>query len=537
MYRAPLRPQSAATSPARIRANRKLELYRRIFENAADGVAVVDPRGYYVEQNAAHRELVGYTDEELAGKTPAVHLGEEVFAKIGQRLAEDGHYHGEVLSHNKDGQLRILDLSAFAVYDENSHPLCYVGIKRDITERKRSEENLAASRRELQSMHSLSGALNRPFRMEDIYQVAIDAVLSTVRADRAAILLFDPDGVMRFKASSGLSKEYQSAVEGHTPWRPDTQDPQPVAVPDVFADASLEKYHAAFSREGIGALGFVPIAYEGRVLGKVMLYFNAPHQFTDQEMRTARALTMPVATALDRQRAEVALERSERLATAGRLAATIAHEINNPLSAVLNLVFLMRSMPTATEEQRKYLNQIDEEVGRISQIAKRTLGFYRDDTRPMRVDLTAMVDSVVNLYTATLKARNVRVENRTQPNCMVEVAPGELQQVIANLVSNAIDACARGGSISLRTECREGYVRLSIADNGHGIDANHVSHIFEPFFTTKEDVGTGLGLWISRKITEKYGGTITVESSTGERSHGSVFTVRLPIAVAEQIAA
>ncbi len=529
-----MRSQGAATSPVRIEADHKLELYRRIFENATEGVAVVDLCGFYIEQNPAHRELIGYSDEELTGKTPAVHLGEEVFHALVHRLAEDGHYHGEVLSRNKKGQLRILDLSAFAVYDESGHPLYYVGIKRDITDRKRSEENLAARMRELQSMYSLSGALNKSFRLEDIYQVAIDAVISSVRADRAAILLFDPDRVMRFKASSGISKEYQAAVEGHTPWQPESQDPQPIGVPDVQEDETLVNYRSVFEREGIRALAFIPIAYEGRVLGKFMLYFDEPHQFTDQEMRTALALAMPVATALDRRRAEAALERSERLATAGRLAATIAHEINNPLSAVLNLVFLLRNTPVNVEEQRRYLDQIDQEVARISQIAKRTLGFYRDDSRPVRVDVSSMVNNVLNLYSATLKSRNVRAENWVEDDCVVVAAQGELQQVLSNLVSNAIDACSRGGKISLRSEHRGGSVHLSVADSGHGIGTDYLAHIFEPFFTTKKDVGTGLGLWICRKIVEKHGGTITVESSTDDVFHGSVFTLHLPIASEEQ---
>jgi PAS domain S-box-containing protein len=499
MSRAPSRLQAAATSPSpQIRPDHKLELYRRIFENTTDGVAVVDLRGLYVEQNSAHRELIGYTDEELADKTPAVHLGEETFAAVARELARRGHYHGEVLSHNKHGRLRILDLSAFTVYDEAGHPLYYVGVKRDITDRKRNEEELAARMRELQSMYSLSGALNKSFRLEDIYHVAIDAVISTVRADRAAILLFDPDGVMRFKCSSGLSKEYQSAVEGHTPWRPETPDPEPIAVPDVFADPALAQYRDVFAREGIRALAFIPIAYEGRVLGKFMLYFNSPHAFTNEELHTALALAMPVATALDRRRAEAALERSERLATAGRLAATIAHEINNPLSAVLNLVFLLRSIPSSSPEQHVYLAQIDQEVARISQIAKRTLGFYRDDSGPVRLDLAQMVNNVLNLYAATMRARNIHVENRMGTDCTVEAAPGELQQVIANLISNAVDACARGGTITLETDCGDHAVCLSVSDTGHGISADHRPRIFEPFFTTKRDIGTGLGLWISK---------------------------------------
>jgi PAS domain S-box-containing protein len=127
------------------RAEEKLTLYREIFDKSTDGIAIIDPKGYYIEQNRAHRALVGYGDEELDGKTPAIHLGEEVFSKIGQELAETGRYRGEVISHTKMGTSVPIELSAFTVRDEKDETICYVGVKRDITERKQAEEQIRRS--------------------------------------------------------------------------------------------------------------------------------------------------------------------------------------------------------------------------------------------------------------------------------------------------------------------------------------------------------------------------------------------------------
>jgi PAS domain S-box-containing protein len=222
---------------------------------------------------------------------------------------------------------------------------------------------------------------------------------------------------------------------------------------------------------------------------------------------------------------EEALRRSEQLAAAGRLAATIAHEINNPLSAVTNLLYLMRDGHNA-----EYLRTAEHEVARISHIVKQTLGFYRVSLKPVRVNPAELIDEVVAAFRPTIQAREVNVE--TQYRCEREITafPNELSQVLGNLVANALEAMNPGGTLLLRTGTYQHGLRMTVADNGKGIPREAVRKIFQPFFTANKEGGTGLGLWLAKEIVDRHGGAIRVRSSTGTQCHGTVFTITLPLA-------
>ena len=283
----------------------------------------------------------------------------------------------------------------------------------------------------------------------------------------------------------------------------------------------------------------VPMASRDRVLGALVLVTaESGRALSADDLELAEALAARAAAAIDnsrlfhqvqqqlqeRARTEAALVKTERLATAGRLAATIAHEINNPLEAVTNLVYLARSAPEG--EVRRYLHMVEEELSRIAHITKMTLGFYRESGAPTPVDLGELVREVVALYEAKLRAKNIRVHADAAASQPVLGSRGELRQVIANLVANAVDVLPGGGTIRVATTDSDGGVQLRVFDNGPGIPAENLARIFEPFFTTKAELGTGLGLWVSRQIVEKHGGTIAVEST----STGTCFTISLPSA-------
>jgi signal transduction histidine kinase len=239
-------------------------------------------------------------------------------------------------------------------------------------------------------------------------------------------------------------------------------------------------------------------------------------------------------TDVDAQRkSEAGLRQAEKLAVVGRLAASIAHEINNPLEAVMNLIFLAR-LTAINQETLGYLASAEEELNRVSQIASQALRFHKQQSSAVATDMVELLDSVLTLY------RGKFSRNRIQLNVEAEDCPhlvcyaGEIRQVLANLVGNAADAMPNGGTLRLRvrpvTDWRhhEAGLRITISDTGHGMSADTRRHIYEPFFTTKGEIGTGLGLWVSANIVEKHRGSMHVRSSEYPEKKGTTFTVILP---------
>ena len=230
------------------------------------------------------------------------------------------------------------------------------------------------------------------------------------------------------------------------------------------------------------------------------------------------------------QLASDALRRSEKLAVAGRLAATIAHEINNPLEAVVNLHYLISSSKTLEEAQR-FLTIADQELARVIEITTQTLRFHRDSSTPAEVDVASLMDSVLKLYQRRIAAANVVVERRVTP-AVIKGFAGELRQVFANLISNALDAMSGGGKLCLRVHRSSGNgvgpgVRVTVADTGGGVPDAVRDKIMEPFVSTKNDKGTGLGLWVTSEIVQKHRGSLRFRSKIGR---GTVFSIFLPIA-------
>ena len=231
------------------------------------------------------------------------------------------------------------------------------------------------------------------------------------------------------------------------------------------------------------------------------------------------------------KKAERALRTSERLASVGRLAATVAHEINNPLEAVTNLIFLAKT----AQDPQPYLKMAEEELQRVAQLTRQTLGFYRETKTATRIRIGELIHSLLPIFNARLRNKNLELIPEISNELEINAVPGEIRQVIANLFSNSIDALGNGGRIRLRVSAAKSGksssqpgVRLTIADNGSGIPATARDRIFEPFFTTKKDVGTGLGLWICKSIVENHGGTIRVHSSTRPGRRGTAFSIFLP---------
>jgi signal transduction histidine kinase len=233
-------------------------------------------------------------------------------------------------------------------------------------------------------------------------------------------------------------------------------------------------------------------------------------------------------------KAEDALRNAERLAAMGRMAGIIAHEINNPLEAITNMFYLLRDHPSLDEEARYFAKLGEEELLRIGHITRQTLGFYRESEVPVEVSLAALLDGILELQMRRMEFNDITLEKRYTSTGTIYGFPVELKQVFLNLIGNAAQAMPDGGKLrlhvfeSLHRSNRHGGVFVSICDTGKGIAPEHARHLFEPFFTTKSVKGTGLGLWISKGIIQKYGGTISFRSMSRAGRNITCFQVFLP---------
>jgi signal transduction histidine kinase/CHASE3 domain sensor protein len=239
------------------------------------------------------------------------------------------------------------------------------------------------------------------------------------------------------------------------------------------------------------------------------------------------------------RRAQTALIATEKLAVAGRLAATLAHEIHNPLDAVVNLLYLLKNDPNPAETQQ-FLDMASKELDRVAQISRAMLGMYRESKTPVAIDVQPMLESILLLLARQVRHAQLEVRRNFTPNALVTGYPAELRQVFLNLLTNAAEASEPGHAIEVRTELRRAAratphtpahppgVAISITDTGSGIGPAALPHLFQPFFTTKGENGTGLGLWVSQGIVEKHGGAITIDTHTDPHHHGTTVTVFLP---------
>jgi PAS domain S-box-containing protein len=234
----------------------------------------------------------------------------------------------------------------------------------------------------------------------------------------------------------------------------------------------------------------------------------------------------------EQRRSEEALRQTEKLAATGRLAASIAHEINNPLEAVTNLVYLAQKQPANVH---KYLKLADQELSRIAQITKNTLGFYRDSAALSDANISEILEEVLGLYARKLNFKNIDVTAEYGDGITITGYPGEIRQIVANLIANAIEALPANGRLAIRVSKvvpvspleRRG-VRITFLDYGSGIPPEQRKKIFEPFYTTKKTVGTGLGLWLTLGLVQKHQGSLRLRSSVQPGNTWTAFSVFLP---------
>jgi len=643
-------------------AQQQLELYRRIFDSSQDPIAILDAQGRYLQQNRAHRQLIGYSDAEIAGKTPAIHMGQGAYAAVAAKLARSGQYHGEVISRTKAGDQRIIELSAFAMLDADGQVLCYVGVKRDVSERKKAESELKARALQQAVVAELGQEALAGIELSKLMDQAVQRVAATLGNQYCKLLeLLPGESELLLRAGAG----WRPGLVGHAtePTNVGSQAgftlrcSEPVIVEDLrnetrFLTPALLRDHGVVS--GMDVI----VQVQGRPWGVLGTHATRRRKFTLDDINFLQAVANVLAAAIERKRAEEALgkseqrfrlaqraaniaaydwnirtgdinfseqlpglaglcpegkfeswltrlhpddrdrvmaemkeaargrdfdiqfrfrddrgeylwlasrgrvlvedgvpahvlgillditarknaeellQRSEKLAMIGRLAASIAHEINNPLEAVTNLLYLIERHPKLDPQVRDFGRMAQRELSRVAHISRQTLGFYRESAVPVPVNLSELMDDIFKLYERKMARRSVNVIKQYELKREATLFPAEVRQVISNLVINALEALDERGTITVRTE--EGVdwkhperrgVRILVADNGHGIRPEHRRRIFEAFFTSKGDKGTGLGLWVTNGIVQKHGGSIRMRSSIRPQRHGTIFSIFLP---------
>jgi signal transduction histidine kinase len=228
-------------------------------------------------------------------------------------------------------------------------------------------------------------------------------------------------------------------------------------------------------------------------------------------------------------RLESALQRSEKLAMAGRLAASVMHEINNPSQAIADLIYLIAKDADHPELVRSRAAQVEEQLARIQYIARQTLSFFRDAPQRQAKDLVPLVETALRYHSNLLAEKQIHIR-KDMPDMLVgSIYPGDFLQLVSNLVRNAAEALPVGGTMCLRLRAAGKNGRLTVADNGRGIPPSIRARLFEAFQSSKADAGNGLGLWICKAIVEKHGGRIHWRSSTAGRFQGTTFSVSIPL--------
>ncbi len=458
----------------------------QVFDAMADGVALMSRDWVFTYLNRAGEQILGRELPVLGRRY------DEVFGGVGGNAFRTRY--AQAMSGQ---QVEFVDyyapLDLWASIRAFPTPEGIAIFFQDVTQHRRAELALAESSRRLRQALD-AGALGTWTWDRFTDMLDLD--------ERAAELLFaEPHTPI---TRSELRRRIVHADDlGNTP-------------PD-FRESILNGglYNAEYRAEG-------PNRTQRWIAARGLATFNEAHGFTGM-IGTVQDITA-------RKTQEATLRQSEKLAATGRLAATIAHEINNPLEAVTNLIYICRTDPTVPPSVQRLLKTADDELARVAQIAQQTLGFYRDTARPGDIDLSAMLHGILSLFARKLEFKRLTCATHIQPGLRVYGLQGELRQVFSNLLVNAIDA-SENGEIVIRAagRFRNGVpgTYCLIADRGAGVPPHIRERLFSPFITSKQSVGTGLGLWVTQGIVHKHGGTIHYRTRT-EVPTGTIFRVFLP---------
>ena len=473
--------------------------YQRLYNSDLLGIGYPDAEGYIWDGNDALLKIIGYTREEMrAGMVRWDEMTPPEFREVdAAHIAETAEF-GRCTPYRKeyirkDGK-RVPVMVGFASVDGPAPEM--IGFVLDLSAQKEAEDNL---REREQRFSALAESLPQ------------------------MVWAADPNGDrtytnQRYMEYTGLSAEQ---LVGAT-WKDLLHEEDVDRTVKLWelsmrtGDPYLDEYRIR-RHDGVYRSFLVRAVAVRNAAGEIERWLGSATDIHDQKL------------------AEETLRRTEKLAAAGRLAASIAHEINNPLEAVTNSLYLALMDTELSEETRTYLRMAERELARVAQVATLTLRFHRQSIAPRSVDVGEIMDSAFGLYGPRFESSRITVIREYQPEQLLFCREDELRQVFANLLGNAFDASHRGGLLRIRIRSSRTWngesvpgLRVTIADTGEGVPVQMRKTIFEPFISTKESTGTGLGLWVSDGIVKKHKGHIALRSRTDEALHGTVFSLFFP---------
>lgn len=476
-----------------------------IIESSEDAIASKDLDGIITSWNKSAERLFGYKAEEIIGQPVTLIIPPELHGDepkiLGKIRAGERIEHFQTVRVRKDGQLINVSLTISPIKDDKGKIVGAAKIVRDITRQKKLEE--------------------AALRLAAIVESSDDAIASKdlngfiTSWNRSAEKLFG------YTAEEIVGKHITTIIP------PELHHDEDMILSKIRRGEKIDHFETIrLHKNGEKievSLTISPVKDDdGRVIGAAKIVRNIT----------------------EANKIERALRTTEKLAAAGRMAATVAHEINNPLEAVTNLVYLAKRDLASNDRVTGYLELASRELDRVAHITRQTLGFYRDTSSPVTLNVAQTLDDLLLLYEKRFESRRIKVMKQYDKELEITALAGEIRQAFSNLITNAIDAMPEGGTLALRVTKSHDWsnlqvqgVRITVLDTGSGIEPRHRKNIFQPFFTTKSDVGTGLGLWITRGIVEKHHGSIRMKSRTGQNAHGTAFSIFLPTEYATAVPA
>ena len=469
-----------------------------IVDSSEDAIIGRDEHGTINTWNTAASLMFGYAPEEVIGQSVLLLVPPDLYheelanlerLRRGERI---DHYQTQRLS--KGGQRIEISVAVSPIRDATNRVIGSALIARDIGVQQRE-------------------------------QAAQSRLAAIVESSDDAIIAKDLNGIITdWNAAAERMFEYTAEeIVGRsvlTIIPPELQHEEPHILGKIRAGERIEHFETRRMRKS----------------GEVFDISLTVSPIKDQQGHVIGASKI-VRDISQRKAAEVAIIEKEKLAAAGRLAATLAHEVNNPLECITNLAFLLYHHEPLDDEARKYADLLQREVQRAGEITRQTLSYHKASRERTQVDIAEILEHIARWKKKKLDTKGIQLILEVKDAPLVSGYAGELRQVFDNLIENAIDALSAGGEIRVRARSRRvgptQRLVVSVCDNGEGIPRRLWFKIFDPFFTTKGKTGSGLGLWVSREIVKKHGGTIRVRSAYSPQRHGSIFTIVLPTSASE----